>query len=164
EGLAGLTFEAVAARSGVAKTTIYRHFVDRAALHLAAIESVGPSMVLTATDDVVADVTMFLTALNRTLHHSDFGAILPTAVDGAERSEQMAHLARTVAHQRRALLTGRLAAAQRSGHLDPDADLDLLCSELVGALFYRRFFSRQSTTAAFVAALVAGVLAPLMTG
>ncbi|MFM2076185.1 MAG: hypothetical protein RJA49_75, partial [Actinomycetota bacterium] len=32
DGLAGLTFEAVAARSGVAKTTIYRHFVDRAAL------------------------------------------------------------------------------------------------------------------------------------
>ena len=62
DGLPGLTFEAVAARSGVAKTTLYRHFADRSALHLAAIESVGPSMVLTATDDVVADVLARITA------------------------------------------------------------------------------------------------------
>ena len=41
EGLSGLTIEAVAARSGVAKTTIYRQFADRDELHLSAVHSVG---------------------------------------------------------------------------------------------------------------------------
>jgi AcrR family transcriptional regulator len=162
EGLPGLTFEAVAARSGVAKTTIYRHFHNRDGLHLAAIESVGPSLAMRSTDDLVADVVMFLDGLNHTLHHSDFGAILLTALDAAERHEAMAALALTAAQQRRAQLVRRLKVAQKSGALAADADLDLACSQLVGPLFYRRCMSRQATSSAFVANLASNVLTPLL--
>ncbi len=164
DGLPGLTFEAVAARSGVAKTTLYRHFTDRAALHLAAIESVGPTAVMPATDDLRADLVEFISRLDDSLHHSDFGAILPSAVDGAERSDEMADLARVVAGQRRRMLEARLGEGQRSGVLESDADLDLVVSQLVGPLFYRRFFSRQEHDAAFVPALVDQVLQPLLVG
>jgi AcrR family transcriptional regulator len=164
EGLPGLTFEAVAARSGVAKTTIYRHFHNRDGLHLAAIESVGPSLTMPSTDDLVADVVVFLDGLNRTLHHSDFGAILLTALDASERSKPMADLALAAAQQRRAQLVRRLKAAQKSGVLAADADLDLACSQLLGPLFYRRCMSRQATSSAFVANLAGGVLTSLLTG
>jgi hypothetical protein len=46
--------------------------------------------------------------------------------------------------------------------LAADADLDQLCSQLVGPLFYRRFISRQPTSPAFVHRLVRGVLTPLL--
>jgi AcrR family transcriptional regulator len=160
DGLPGLTFEAVAARSGVAKTTLYRHFADRAALHLAAIESVGPVVVMSVTHDLRADLVDFLSGLEHTLHHSDFGAILPTAIDGAERSEQMAELARAAASQRREQLTERLRVARHDGTLAGDVDLDLLSSLLVGPIFYRRFLSRQPFDPAFVPALVDQVLQP----
>jgi AcrR family transcriptional regulator len=160
-GLPGLTFEAVAARSGVAKSTIYRHFPDRAALHLAAVESVGPSARMPCTEDVVDDLVHFLTGLNRTLHHSDFGLILLTALDGAERNDDLGRLAVDAAAQRRRMVTERLHHAQTAGGLRAEADLDLVCSQLVGPLFYRRFISRQATSAAFVAALVRGVITPL---
>jgi AcrR family transcriptional regulator len=161
-GLTGLTFEAVSAHSGVAKTTIYRHFTDRSALHLAAVESVGPSSHMPRTDDVVDDLVRFLSGLNRTLHESDFGLILLTALDGAERNDDLRHLAVEAAAQRRRSVADRLRQAQAAGQLQDDAELDLVCSQLVGPLFYRRFMSRQATSAAFVAALVRAVITPLL--
>lgn len=158
EGLHGLTFEAVSARSGVAKTTLYRHFEDRAALHLAAVESVGPVAVMAVTDDLRADLVDFLSVLEHTLHRSDFGAILPTAIDGAERSADMADLARAAAAARRLQLTERLRLAQRDGLLRDDVDLDVMCSLLVGPIFYRRFLSRQGYDPVFVPTLVDQVM------
>ena len=162
EGLPGLTFESVAARSGVAKTTIYRHFPDRAAMHLAAIDSVGPVVEMSTSNDVVVDVVKFLGGLNHTLHHGAFGDVLLTALDGAERSERMDELARSAADQRRSVLSGRLKLAQRDGRLKAEADLDLVCAQLVGPIFYRRFMSRQPTSATFVAKLTRQVLDPLL--
>lgn len=162
EGLPGLTFESVAARSGVAKTTIYRHFPDRAAMHLAAIDSVGPVVEMSTSNDVVVDVVKFLGGLNHTLHHGAFGDVLLTALDGAERSERMDELARGAADQRRSVLSGRLKLAQRDGRLKAEADLDLVCAQLVGPIFYRRFMSRQPTSATFVAKLTRQVLDPLL--
>ena len=162
EGLPGLTFESVAARSGVAKTTIYRHFPDRAAMHLAAIDSVGPDVEMSTSNDVVVDVVKFLGGLNLTLHHGAFGDVLLTALDGAERCERMDELARGAADQRRSVLSGRLKLAQRDGRLNAEADLDLVCAQLVGPIFYRRFMSRQPTSATFVAKLTRQVLDPLL--
>ncbi len=162
EGLPGLTFEAVATRSGVARTTIYRQFADRAALHLAAIESVGPDVRMPVTDDVVGDVTLFCVRLNHTLVATDFGNVILTALDGAERDERMRELAKGVADRRRAILGDRLRAEQVAGRLAGDVDLDLVCGQLVGPLFYRRFMSRQHTGRDFVARLVSGVLTPLL--
>ncbi len=162
EGLSGLTFEAVATRSGVARTTIYRQFPDRAALHLAAIESVGPDVRMPLTDDLVADVTRFCDRLNHTLVATDFGGVILTALDGAERDEQMRELAKGVADRRRGILVDRLRAEQVAGRFAADVDLDLVCSQLVGPLFYRRFMSRQPTGHDVVSKLVSGVLTPLL--
>ncbi len=112
DGLAGLTIEAVAARSGVAKTTIYRQFSDREELHVAAVQSVACAPNLPFTDDLVSDVIVFCCGLNRLLREGVAGAVMPTALDGAERSEPLAALLHEFGVQRRHGLTGRLRAAQ----------------------------------------------------
>jgi AcrR family transcriptional regulator len=162
EGLQGLTIEAVAARSGVAKTTIYRQFDNRDALHLAAVDSVRGVTEIPHTGDVVADVSAFCVALNRSLRTGDFGVLLSTVFDGAERSELLASMMDEAGERRRALLLDRLRQAQREGELPTPLDVDLLNSQLVGPLVYRRFVSRQATSAAWVNALVAAVLRPLV--
>lgn len=164
EGLAGLTIEAVAARSGVAKTTIYRQFTDREELHFAALRSVACTPDLPSTDDLVGDVTTYCCGLNRFLREGIAGAVLPTAMDGAERSSSLAALVHEFGVQRRFGLTSRLRAAQKTGDLDADADVDLLISQLVGPLFFRRFISRQPATASFVGRHVAAVLTPVVSG
>lgn len=162
EGLSGLTIEAVAARSGVAKTTIYRQFADRDELHFSAVHSVGCLVPVAYTADLIADITAFCIGLNVVLRESDFGGLLSTAVDGAERSEPFAKMMHDLGAQRRQLLNDRLRAAVVDGVLPGDADLDVVISQLVGPLFYRRFISRQATGPAFVGRLVSAVLNPLI--
>ncbi len=162
DGLAGLSIEAVAARSGVAKSTIYRQFRDSEELHLAALQSVVVAPELPFTDDLVADVTAFCCGLNRLLRDGVAGSVLPTAMDGAERSESLAALVHEFGVQRRFGLTSRLRAAQKAGELDAEAELDLLISLLVGPIFFRRFISRQPASAKFVAHHVAVLLNPLV--
>lgn len=162
DGLSGLTIEAVAARSGVAKTTIYRQFAGRDELHLAAVHSVGCQVPMTYSPDLIGDVTSFCTGLNLVLRDSDFGALLSTALDEAERSESFAGMMHDAGARRRQLLTARLRAAVADGTLPRATDIDVTMSQLVGPLFYRRFISRQATSPAFVGRLVSSVLAPLV--
>ena len=162
EGFAGLSIEAVAARSGVAKTTIYRQFADRDELHLAAVQSVGCRVPLEYSATLIADVTAYCVGLNQMLRGSDFGALLSTAVDGAERSESFAGMMHDFGVERRALLGQRLRAAVSDETLPADVDLDVLTSQLVGPLFYRRFISRQPTGPAFVGRHVSLILSPLV--
>ncbi|MEQ1703329.1 MAG: TetR/AcrR family transcriptional regulator, partial [Ilumatobacteraceae bacterium] len=132
EGLAGLTIESVAARSGVAKTTIYRQFDDREALHVATLEMVGSTVQMPTTDDLVADVTAYCKELATKLRDGDFGGLLSTAVDGSERSPSLAATMREVAAGRRRALTQRLKSAIAGGDLPDDTDLEVLTGHLVG--------------------------------
>ncbi|MDO8392137.1 MAG: TetR/AcrR family transcriptional regulator [Actinomycetota bacterium] len=159
-GQPGLTIEAVAARSRVAKTTIYRHFADRDELHIAALQAAAPEIRMPRTDDVVHDVVGFCVALNDKLQHTEFGSVLATAIDGAERSESLAEILAGVGAERRRALDERLRLAQQAGALAADLDVGMLNSQLVGPLFFRRFISRQATSSAFVAEHVQMVLSP----
>lgn len=159
-GQPGLTIEAVAARSGVAKTTIYRHFADRDELHVAALQAAAPEIQVRRTDDVVADMVDFCVALNDKLQHSEFGSLFATAIDGAERSESLAEILAGVGAERRRALDDRLRLALQAGELPAGLDLGMLSSQLVGTLFFRRFISRQATSPAFVAEHVRAILSP----
>lgn len=163
-GQPGLTIEAVAARSGVAKTTIYRHFADRDDLHIAALQAAAPEIRMPRTDDVVRDVVDFCVALNDKLQHTEFGSVFATAIDGAERSESLAEILAGVGADRRRALDDRLRAAQQDGELPADLDLGIVTSQLFGTLFFRRFISRQATSSVFVAKHVRMVLSPQLQG
>ena len=117
-------------------------------------------MRLHTTDDVVADITNYLVHLNDVLLRGRFGAVIPSVIDVAERSDRMAASGKATAAQRRSAMVERLEVAQATGALMNEADADLLCAALVGPLFYRRFFSRQPTGPAFIAALTRSVLGP----
>jgi AcrR family transcriptional regulator len=159
-GAQGLSIEAVAARSGVAKTTIYRQFSGREELHAAALAAAAWPIEIAATDDLLADVTVFIHAIDSGLRSEELAAVLATAIDGAERSPALAAILAGEATGRRAALVGRLQAAQGSGQLAAEADVDLLHAQLVGPIFFRRFMSRQATGRKWVAALVGSVLRP----
>lgn len=161
-GAAGLTVEGVAERSGVAKTTIYRHFADRDAIHIAAAEALGRPIELATTDDVVGDVRAALKTLVARLRNGDFAAVLTTCVDAAERSERMAELTVALCQTRRGWLLGRLQLAVERNELHGAPDVDLLASQLSGVLFFRRLISRQPIGDDVVDEVVETVLVPLV--
>lgn len=161
-GATALTIEAAAARSGVAKTTIYRHFADRDALHVAALEACEGAKGLDDTGDIYADIESWMQRFAIALHSADFASLLPTVIDAAERSLQMALLATEMTAQRRSVLVGRLRAAIKRGELVAGADADFLAGQLASPLFYRRYISRQPLPRRYVADVVRAVLTPVL--
>jgi AcrR family transcriptional regulator len=161
-GATALTVEAVAARSGVAKTTIYRHFVDRDALHLAAMEACEGAKRLDDTGDIRADIESWMQRFAVALYSADFASLLPTVIDAAERSPQMAKMASEMTAQRRSVLIGRLRSAIRRGELVAGTDAEFLAERLASPLFYRRFISRQPLPRRYVSAVVQAVLTPAL--
>ncbi|MDO8105643.1 TetR/AcrR family transcriptional regulator [Isoptericola sp. b441] len=78
DGVAGTTIEAVAARSGVAKTTIYRHWPDQRALVRDAFGVALPMPAAPDTGTLAGDLLALATGLARALADSpaDADAIL----------------------------------------------------------------------------------------
>ena len=93
EGFAGVTIEAVAARSGTAKTTIYRHWPSREALLIEAFGVCsGPPGPPAATGSTRDEVREVLGGLARKLNDDDWCASMCSLVDAASRDAELAHL------------------------------------------------------------------------
>ncbi len=161
-GSAGVTCEAVAHRSGLARTTLYRQFADREALLFAAFESIPPPPSVSSGGDLVDDIETWLHEFAVALRTQPFAATIPSMIEVAERSERGHELAVDFSAQRRNQLVERLAEAVAEGELAADVDAETTISLLVGPLFYRRFISRQAISRRFVTQVVQATLVPLL--
>lgn len=158
QGWTGTTVEAISERSGVAKTTIYRHWDSRAELILDAFNSLFTTQEFDATGDLYADLVTMLCRLADALEQAEWSRVLPALVEAAERDPALGHLATDMCCQRRQGLIGRLQQAVEAGDLAPDTDVELMGHLLADPLFFRRLLSRERTTTRFIEALVDRVL------
>lgn len=145
EGFGGVSVEAVAARSGAAKTTIYRHWPSRAALLADAFEDEGccGAMAPSDTGDLRGDLRIILAGLAAGLASSPWCAALPSLVDAAGRHPELAEVHSRFVSRRRAPLVAALRRGIARGDLPPDTEVDDAVAALVGPLFYRRLIARQ---------------------
>ena len=92
EGLAGVTVDAVARRSGVAKTTIYRHWPSREALLLDACAQMGPHFDIPDAGSFPKDLRALAERVVEQLLAGAYAAILLSLMDAAERNPDLAAL------------------------------------------------------------------------
>lgn len=160
-GYGALTIEGVAARSGVAKSTIYRHWSSKGQVAADAFQWVhgldpqdvpppGP-----VRDRVVAVLRSTIGDIAAT---DRLACMMPALIDAAERSDEIAELAERVAEEKNAVLRGVLDEAVASGELQPQIDTGLLADALVGPVLLSRLFHRPPVTADDVPALVDQIL------
>ena len=159
-GLGELTIDDVSKRSGVAKTTIYRHWPNRAALVIdACLRMDDGDHAPPDTGSLEGDVSAFLNKLAELLATARWSSILPSIVDAAEHEPEFAAVHSTIQSRHAAPLRAALERAVARGELRPSADLSVLTAALVGPLFYRRWFSREPIDGAFVDMIVQAALA-----
>jgi AcrR family transcriptional regulator len=159
-GLGELTIDDVSKRSGVAKTTIYRHWPNRAALVIdACLRMDDGDQSPPDTGSLEGDVSAFLKNLAGLLATARWSSILPSIVDSAEHEPTFADIHSTIQRRHAAPLRAALERAVVRGEIQPSADLSSVVAALVGPLFYRRWFSREPIDDKFVDFIVRAVLA-----
>ena len=154
-GFGRVTIEAVATRSGVARTTIYRHWPDLHHLLAEALESVMDPCLDPDTGTLRGDLTVVLTGLARTLTTSATAGVLTSMIDAAERDTDIAELQRSFSQDRRKATRVAIERAVDRGEIAQDIDVHVEAALIAGPLFYRRMVSREPLSDAFVAKIVA---------
>ena len=89
-GFSGASVDEITRRSGVAKTTIYRHWPTRADLLRDACSSIGTPLEVPDTGSFEGDVTALLTSLAHLLRSEKWTSVLPSVIDAAERDPDIA--------------------------------------------------------------------------
>ena len=158
-GFSGASIDEVSRRSGVAKTTIYRHWPTRADLMRDACASIGTPQRTPDTGTLNADLTALTTMLARVLRSERWTAVLPSVIDAAERDPDIAAMYGILQRGYSAPFEAVIARAKARGELPDAADAGVLTAMLVGPLFYRRWFSREPVTDAFAKQILKRVVA-----
>jgi len=153
-GVGGVSVDEVSRRSGVAKTTIYRHWATRSALILDACSRISAEQEVLDTGGFESDVTALLTGLAALLATARWSSVVPSMIDAAERDPDLAHIHSRIQRGHTAPLHAVIARAVRTGDLPASTDPSALIAALVGPLFYRRWFSRGPLDDEFVRSIV----------
>ncbi len=163
EGFDRLSMDAVAARAGVGKATIYRRWPSKEALVIEAVaRRTDPFPV--ETDGPIRDrlVQVLEGVLAKT--RTGVGKLLPCMVGASVTNPALAaHYRAEIIAPRRARVATIIQAGVDSGELRADLDVDLALDLLIGPLMYRVLVqdrpAETADCARFVDALLAG-LAP----
>ena len=162
-GFAGLTIEGVAARAGVGKSTIYRHWRSKAELVIEAFGSLIRTAPPVHTGDLRTDLVERVRNVSAVISSPPLAPILPSLLDAAERDPELAELHRHFTALRRRGVLDVLDAGMAAGTVAPGCDVELVADLLAGPVFYRRLISRAPLGPAFADRLVDALL-PLITG
>ncbi|OQR61576.1 TetR family transcriptional regulator [Streptomyces maremycinicus] len=159
-GMAAFTFEAVAERAGVSKTTLYKWWPSKGALALDgyfhAVESV---LAFPDSDDIEADLTAQLRAFVRILTETPAGRVIAELIGQAQTDPELsAALLERYSGPRRELAVRRMRRAQAHGQLRADVDPEVLVDQLWGACYHRLLMPSLPLTQEFAASLVANLL------
>lgn len=140
-GYGAVTIEAVAARSGVAKSTIYRHWPGRVELILDAFHELKAPVAPPAERDVRETVITMLENLARVTVDSRWSLCLPSLIDAAARDPEARRLHGQISAEGRRSLVDLLATGVARGELPKGLDPELLAEALVGPILLRRLMS-----------------------
>jgi AcrR family transcriptional regulator len=142
-GYAAMTVDAVAARSGTSKATIYRRWSTKAELVAEAVETHAfAELPIEDTGDVRADLLRYLTALERALSGLDGDLLVALTIEKLRNPDLAAAFTDNFVTARRTRLLQLLRNAVARGDLRPDTDVELL-ADVGPALFHHAVVKGQ---------------------
>jgi AcrR family transcriptional regulator len=137
-GVERTCIELVAERSGVARSTIYRHWEGKPQLVMDALEDLRSTEELAPNGDDEADLRALLQDFGEALRAPE-SSMLADLMAVSDRDAELGRLHRGFIRRKRARSLELIGRLQAAGRLDPSLDTDYLGDLVAGALVYRRF-------------------------
>ena len=156
-GLSGVSVQEVSERSGVAKTTIYRHWPSRESLLLDACSQLSSRPRDPNSGTLKGDLDFLAVAVAVRLQQP-WSTVLPSIIDAAERDKGLAGLQTQIHSQMREAFVTVIERGQERGELSRSHNPRELVASILGPLLYRRFFSREGLDDTFAKRIIETVL------
>jgi AcrR family transcriptional regulator len=154
QGFEGVCVEAVAARAGVGKATIYRRWPNKEELLLAALGSMKspiPEPAGSVRDDLVAHLTVMCADKSDPRKARRYALLLG---EGQKYPRLIARYKETVIGPRHDAIREIIRRGIASGELRPDADIEIALLALTGAVLAKEKAADGSLNGEFAARIV----------
>jgi len=155
QGYAGVSIDGISRRSGVARTTIYRHFDSVAAIVLSALGCLRCTNAAEPTDDPVDDLRQLLRGIIASLQ----SGLLPLVIEAANRDPEFASLRQEFGAERWAEARSIITRIIDTGRIDARTDAGLMTDLVVAPIFYRTLLSGDPVDDDLVEAIIDHLLA-----
>ena len=145
DGFDGLSIEAVAARAGVGKTTVYRRWPSKIPLVVDALTAMKAPTVSAVPDDMPTRDALVRAMSGFTKPHEGSAArVLAGLVDAMSRNEELAEAVRTVlVAERERGLVAVIERGKARGEIRSEVDARVMVDLLGGPVVLRRLITGQ---------------------
>ena len=140
-GYRKLSIEAIAARAGVGKATIYRRWKSKAALVAEAIGTIAVTPDVPDTGSVHGDFEAVSSAAVDRMAPEAFRVLPRLMADAGDDPELLEALKQALLRPRRAAIAEILRRGMARGELRTDLDVDLVSDMLIGPMIARVLMS-----------------------
>lgn len=132
-----VTIDAIVARSGVAKSTIYRHWPSRDDVLLAVIESCAPRLPEPGPDvEVVDALRVVLYAMVAALNDPEWARVVPALLMLKNHEAGIKAIDERLEHEQDQVVSALLARAAAEGVVVDDLDAQEAVTQLLGPLLF----------------------------
>jgi AcrR family transcriptional regulator len=140
-GYQSMSIEAIAARAGVGKTTIYRRYTSKEEIVADAIESLREDISIPDTGSFWGDMDILIKNAAKKIDSPLGRQTLALIISTASSNPQFAQVYwKKYTQVRREALSQVLERAKFRGEIDSSADIDLVIDLLSGSLYYTLIF------------------------
>ena len=151
-GLHACTFDAVSERSGIARSTLYRHWSNKAELVVDALNSQTQDTHRGAPDtgSLRDDMLSALLGLGWELENATWGVMLPQLVAAAATDPDMSAIHREQSKYYMGFFTEIMERAKGRGEVAADIDSSHAATLFVTPIFYQYLLARRPAEARWI--------------
>ena len=157
-GHARFTIESVAGRSGVGKSTIYRHWDGKTRLIVDAMQTLNTQPAPEPDGAPGERIRQLLHHLTHAITDGSLGPAIPALIEAAERDPELRRLLDDYSSSRRRALVDAIALGVDAGEIEATIDPELAAYALSGAVFYARLMTATPMSTTAVDQLIVTVL------
>ena len=143
-GFGGTSIEAISERSGVARSTIYRHWSERTELLLESVGKQVESIQATYTGDLRADLLRTFSHIGSLLSDETTRSVVASFFAESTRDPELANLNAKFTKARRQASRDLIEDAVSRGDLAPNPDSHQMADDLAAGIFFRGLILREA--------------------